>query len=57
MPSSSLDMGSQSIQMTSTQVPMPPVNTKELFFLKTGLSEPLIVGVFLVGLPATLTLR
>ena len=57
MTTSSLDNGSQSMQMISTQVPTPPVNTKELSSLKTGLREPLMVGVFLVGLPATLTLR
>ena len=45
------------MQMTSTQVPTPPVKTKELSSVKTGLSEPLMVGVFLVGLPTTLILR
>ena len=57
MTTSSLDNGSQSMQMISTQVPTPPVNTKELSSLKTGLREPLMVGVFLVGLPTTRILR
>ena len=45
------------MQMTSTQVPTPPVNSQELSTVKTGLREPLMVGVFLVGLPTTLILR
>ena len=57
MTTSSMDMGTQSMQMTSTQVTTPPLKTIEVTSLNTGLRDPLMVGVFLVGLPTTLILR